>query len=168
MPPARWSRESSGAWPTRLPDRLAMRVRCGPSVFITVLAAALLGALLGVVGPPRGAGAAVSVCHPGRQVVCIDRGDGGHTVHVALGQTVMVRLGGSGLRWSDLHEVGPHLVDQHGATAVRHGVLTAAYVATAVGRTGLRASEAPTCARGKACPQFIVLWQVRIVVARRE
>jgi len=106
-------------------------------------------------------------CHPGRHVVCLGRGDGGHSVHVALGQTVTVGLGGSALRWSGLHEVGPHLLHQRGATVVRQGALTASYLATTVGRTGLRARGAPTCARGKACPQFIVLWQVRVVVVPR-
>jgi hypothetical protein len=127
----------------------------------------LFAALLGVVGPAGGAGAAVPGCHPGRHVVCIGRGDGGHTVHVELGQTVTVGLGGSALRWSGLHELGPHLLSQRGTTVARKGGLTASFLAAKVGRTGLQASGAPTCARGKACPQFIVLWQVRIVVAHR-
>jgi hypothetical protein len=144
-----------------------VRARRAPSVLTAVVFAALLGGLIGTVGIPSGAESAVPGCHAGRHVVCIGRGDGGHSVHVKEGQTVTVGLGGSGLRWSGLRQVGPHLLHQRGATVVRSGALTASYVATGVGRTGLRASGAPTCARGKACPQFIVLWQVRVVVAHR-
>lgn len=87
-------------------------------------------------------------------------------MRVQVGQTVTVGLGGSDLGWEGLREIGPHLLRKHEATAVRHGVLTASYVATKAGRTSLRASGAPKCAPGEACPQFILLWQVRIVVVR--
>ena len=132
--------------------------------------AALLGGLLGTVGlvADAEAGPAVPGCHPGPHVVCIGRTDGGHSVHVAPGQTVTVGLGGSGLTWSGLRQVGPHLLRQRGATVVRGGALTASYVAKGVGRTRLQASGAPTCPPGQACPQFIVLWQVRVVVARPQ
>lgn len=129
----------------------------------------LAGGLLGTVGIEDGAAAASSVpgCHPGRLVVCIGRGDGGHSVHVEQGETVTVGLGGSGLRWSGLHQIGPHLLHQRGVTVSRRGELTASYAATTVGRTELRASGAPNCAPGKACPQFILLWEVRIIIVHR-
>jgi len=133
-----------------------------------VLVACLLGGPLGARDLAGGAEPAVPGCHPGPHVVCIGRADGGHSVHVVQGQTVTVGLAGSGLRWSDLHQVGPHLLHPHGATVVRSGTLTASFVATTAGRTGLRASGAPTCAPGEACPQFILLWQVRIVIAPRK
>jgi hypothetical protein len=143
-----------------------MHVRRSSLAAIAVAFAALVGTLFAVVGPPGAAGAAAPGCHPSRHVVCLGRGDGGHSVRVEVGQTVTVGLGGSDLRWEGLREIGPHLLRQHGVTAVRHGVLTASYVATKAGRTGLQASGAPKCAPGEACPQFILLWQVRIVVAR--
>jgi hypothetical protein len=136
-------------------------------VLTAVSFAALVGGLLGTAGIPAAAGAAEPGCHPGRQVVCIGRGDGGRSVHVQPGQTVTVVLGGSALHWSGLHQVGPHLLRQRGVTTTRQGALTGSYVATKVGRTGLQASGAPTCVRGEACPQFIVLWRVRVVVAHR-
>ena len=152
-----------------------MRVRRVPSVLRAVLSAALLGgagllgtvALAGEAGVAAGAAAvpAVPGCHPGRHVVCIGRSDGGHSVHVEVGQTVTVGLNGSSLRWSGLHQVGPHLLRQHGTTMESRGALTASYVATKAGRTALQASGAPKCATGQACPQFIVLWQVRLVIA---
>jgi len=135
---------------------------------MAVFIAVLLGGLLGTAGNAGGSGSAVPACQSGRHVVCIGRADGGHSVHVEPGQTVTVELGGSGLRWSDLHQVGPRLLHQRGATVVRGGSLVASYLAKGVGRTGLRASGAPICAPGQACPQFIVLWQVRVVVARRD
>jgi hypothetical protein len=89
-------------------------------------------------------------------------------VRVQQGQTVTVGLGGSSLRWSRLRQVGPHLLHQRGSTVVRAGALSASYVATTAGRTELRAGGAPKCAPGDACPQFIVLWQVQVVVVRRN
>jgi hypothetical protein len=138
---------------------------------MAVLIAALLGGLPGTLGLAGGAGAAVPAvpaCHPGSHVVCLSRTDGGHSVPVGVGQTVTVELGGSGLQWSGLREVGPHLLRQHGATVERGGALTASYVATKAGRTVLRAGGAPKCAPGEACPQFILLWQVRVVIAPRS
>ncbi len=88
-------------------------------------------------------------------------------MQVVVGQTVTVELGGSNLRWSGLRQVGPDLLRQRGTTVAHGGTLTASYVAKGVGRTGLRASGSPQCARGKACPQFIVLWQVQVVIAPR-
>ena len=133
-----------------------------------VLMACLLAGPLGALGRAGGAEPSVPGCHPGPHVVCIGRTDGGHSVHVVVGQTVTVGLAGSGLRWSDLRQVGPHLLRQHGETAERGGTLTASYVAKAAGRTELRASGAPNCAPGEACPQFILLWQVRVVIAARK
>jgi hypothetical protein len=89
-------------------------------------------------------------------------------VRVAQGQTVTVGLGGANLRWSGLRQVGPHLLHQRGATVLRGGALTASYVATTAGRTELRAGGAPKCAPGQACPQFILLWQVQVVIAPRS
>jgi hypothetical protein len=144
-------------------------VRCRLALLVPlVLVACLLGVPLGAQGPAGGAEPAVPGCHPGPHIVCLGRTDGGHSVHVVEGQTVTVGLAGSGLRWSGLHQVGPHILRQRGVTVVRGGTLTASYVATTTGRTELRATGAPTCAPGQACPQFILLWQVRIVIASRK
>ena len=133
-----------------------------------VLVACLLGGPLAAPYLAGGAEPAVPGCHPGPHVVCLGRTDGGHSVHVVQGQTVTVGLAGSGLRWSGLHQVGPHLLRQRGLTVVRGGTLMASYVATKAGRTALRASGAPNCSPGQACPQFILLWQVRVIIANRN
>jgi len=106
----------------------------------------------------------VGNCPPHGRVVCVDRADGGHSVHVRSGQTLMVVLNGSTLRWSGLREVGPVLLRPKGAVSHRGGGLTASYVAAKAGQTALRAGGAPKCSPGKACPQFLLLWQVRVVV----
>jgi hypothetical protein len=97
-------------------------------------------------------------------VACVDRTDGGHTVHLRVGHVLKVQLGGSALRWSGLHQVGPDLLRRSGGVVERNGGITATYRAVKAGRTTLRAGGAPKCAPGHACPQFILLWQVRVVI----
>jgi hypothetical protein len=144
-------------------------VRISRTLFVPlVLLATLLSGPLAGLGLAGGAEPTVPGCHPGSHVVCIGRTDGGHSVHVRVGQTVTVELAGAGLRWSDLRQVGPHLLRPRGSTVARGGALTASYVAATAGRTALRASGAPTCAPGQACPLFILLWQVRVVIAPRK
>jgi hypothetical protein len=128
-----------------------------------VLAALALPAL-GAGSAAASTAAAAVGCPPHVRAVCVDRADGGHTVPVRVGQTVRVALGGSTLRWSGLRQVGPALLHRLGAVRHAAGGLAASYVALKAGRTTLRASGAPKCAPGKACPQFILVWQVRLVV----
>ena len=109
-------------------------------------------------------GASVVGCPIHGRAVCVDRAGSGQTVHVRVGQTVRVVLNGSTLKWSGLRQVGPKVLRLKSAVR-RAGGLTASYVAAKPGRTVLRASGAPKCSPGKACPQFIVVWQVRVVVA---
>jgi hypothetical protein len=125
----------------------------------------VVGAACVAVGPRAVVGASpAGDCPPHGRVVCIDRADGGHSVHVRVGQTLMVVLNGSTLRWSGLRQVGPLLLRAKGAVSHRGGGLTASYTAAKAGRTALRADGAPKCSPGKACPQFLLLWQVRVVV----
>jgi hypothetical protein len=114
---------------------------------------------LAVAGP-----AGASGCRMQHDVVCLDRADGGHRVQVARGDTVMVDLEGSGLRWSELRQVGPTLLHRVGPVVSRSGDLFASYRARSPGRTELRADGAPKCARGQACPQFVLLWQVQVII----
>jgi hypothetical protein len=132
--------------------------------------ALVVGAAWAVVGPrgvmtasPAGA-SPVGHCPSHGRVVCVDRADGGHSVHVRVGRTLMVVLNGSTLRWSGLEEVGPMLLRPHGAVSRGGGGLSASYTAVKAGRTALRATGAPKCSPGKPCPQFMLLWQVQVVV----
>jgi hypothetical protein len=128
--------------------------------------ACVVGAALLTLQIPATAAAPVPACRTTRHVICVGRADGGHNVAVTVGQTLKVDLGGAGFRWSGLQQVGPHLLRREGNVVARQGGITASYTAKTVGRTQLRASEAPACTTGQACPQFILLWQVRVVVKR--
>jgi hypothetical protein len=130
---------------------------------VRTAAASLVVVALALLGQSGCAAVTSSGCRPSRHVVCLTRADGGHRVRVRVGQEVEVRLGG--LRWSGLRETGPRLLRVTGAVGRRGGTVTANYAAVAKGRTELRASGAPHCTPGQACPQFIVLWQVRVVVS---
>jgi len=121
---------------------------------------------LGFCGSPHAAANPPSACPGQTHAVCVDRADGGHTVHVRLGEDLRVVLAGTTLRWTGPRQVGPHLLRSHGHPTNHAGTLRASYVAVAVGRTTLEASGAPICTPGQACPQFILLWQVRVVVVR--
>ena len=106
-----------------------------------------------------------SACPPGGRTVCLDRADGGHMVHVRVKQEVQVVLAGPALRWSGLQQVAPHLLRLRGrVTTDGTGSLKASYSAVRAGHTTLQATGAPRCPPGKACPQFILLWRVQVVV----
>ena len=133
-----------------------------------MLALAMLGALTitGVRAPDATAAAppAVGGCPTHVEVTCVDRADGGRTVHVRVGHILKVVLGGTTLRWSGLHQVGPALLRRTGGIVYRGGGIMASYTARKAGHTSLRAGAAPRCTPGRACPQFELLWQVRVVV----
>jgi hypothetical protein len=130
----------------------------------TVVVAMLMALMVMAAGASDAQAApAVGGCPAHGQVACVDRTDGGRTVHLGVGHVLQVRLGGTALRWSGLHQVGPHIL-RSGRIEHRNSGVTASYTAVNAGHTTLRAGGAPTCAPGHACPQFILLWQVRVVV----
>jgi hypothetical protein len=105
-------------------------------------------------------------CTPAARTVCITPSAAGHTVTLPVRSAVDVDLRRPGSVWSGLSEVGPHLLRPDGAVRYDAGAISASYEAVAPGRTALRAIERPRCAPTRACPQFIVLWQVAIRVRR--
>jgi hypothetical protein len=106
----------------------------------------------------------VSKCQPSSEVVCVTRADSGRTIRVRLAQTVKVIVSETGLDWSKLREIGPQLLRPDSLSPQGAGELAASYKAVGVGRTTLQATGAPICAPGKACPQFLLLWRVAIIV----
>jgi hypothetical protein len=131
-----------------------------------VVAAFLAMVTLGSVGTPRAAASGPSACPPGGRAVCVDRADGGHTVHVGVKQEVQLVLAGATLRWSGLRQLAPHVLRLRGRiTTDGTGSLKASYSAVRAGRTTLQATGAPRCSPGKACPQFMLLWRVQVVVS---
>jgi hypothetical protein len=132
-----------------------------------IAATTLLLAALFVAGG-SGAGAASGPsggCPAHGYVACVDRADGGHRVHLRVGQTLAVALGGATLRWSGLHQTGSDLLRAKGPVVHHDGGIAVSYGAVKSGHMVLQASGAPICSPGKACPQFILLWQVRVVVS---
>jgi hypothetical protein len=85
-------------------------------------------------------------------------------VHVRVGETLHADLQGAGLSWTGLREVGPHLLRQSGAAVHFAGSVSASYTAVKRGQTELSATGTPKCSPGEACPQFILLWRVQVVV----
>lgn len=89
------------------------------------------------------------------------------SVRVAPGTQVQVHLGG-GLVWRNLHQTGAgaaaQVLQPVIPAATRHGVLIARYRAEKSGRAALEATGAPRCAPARACPQFLLLWRVQVIV----
>jgi hypothetical protein len=145
-------------------DRLAsaaMRIRL--ATLVTTLLMGTFGLGLAACGSPS-AFAADSTCHASGEVVCIGQSDSNRSVNVRLGETVEVTLSETSLMWSDLRQVGPSLfrVTHKVTRSVRQ--LKETYQAIAVGHTVLQATGAPRCKVSQACPQFLLLWRVPIVV----
>jgi len=117
---------------------------------------------------PRGSSTSANPdCPAGVHAVCLTRSDSGHTVTVGVGWTVSVSLLASSTAWSTPSETGHHLLRQIGGVRRDAAAVDVAYRAIAPGRTALRAFERPICLPGRACPQFILLWQVDIRVGGR-
>jgi hypothetical protein len=138
-----------------------MRIRL--ATLVTTMLMGSFGLGLAACGSPS-AFAADSTCHASSDLVCISQSDSDRSVKLRLGETVEVTLSETSLVWSDLRLVGPALLRiTHKVTrSVRQ--LRETYEAIAVGRTILQATAGPRCKAGQACPQFLLLWQVPIVV----
>lgn len=147
---------------------------CGGSSAQATLASAPPGAREGVTsgasggahGGPSAASSAVT-CRNAARSVCITRGENGRTVTVGIGWTVGVQLRAQGFVWSAPTQLSPRVLRQAGSVVRANGGVQVDYTAVAAGRTTLQATERPRCAPGRACPQFIVLWQVHVRVNRR-
>ncbi len=103
-------------------------------------------------------------CSTGARSLCLTASSGGRTVTVGVGWTVTVELRGHERQWSALSQYGEQILRQLGAVKRQAGSVQAAYEAIAPGRTELRALERPVCLPGRICPQFILLWLLRVDV----
>jgi hypothetical protein len=106
-------------------------------------------------------------CAPSAHTACLTPATGGKTVTLTIGATVDVALRATSSSWSGLSEVGPRLLRENGSTRAGPGAIEASYRAVETGHTALRAFERPVCPPMRACPQFILLWQVNIRVRPR-
>jgi len=96
--------------------------------------------------PPGGLGGLVPL-------VPITQADNGSTVHLAQGQQIELQFS-SGLSWR-------FVFDPAGVITASSGGL---YTAAAAGTTVLRATGAPICNPGQACPQFLEEITIAFVV----
>jgi hypothetical protein len=116
---------------------------------------------------PRGyrSAPASTTCRTGGHSVCLTRSSGGRTVGVGVGWTVAVELRTPAGVWSAPTQVGAHLLRQLGGVRHDGGGVAVFYRAQAPGRTALRAFERPVCPPMRACPQYILAWQVQLHVS---
>jgi hypothetical protein len=98
--------------------------------------------------------------------VCLTRSSGGRTIAVGVGWTVGVELQTPGGMWSGPVQVGAHLLGQLGDVQREGGAVAVSYRAQSPGQTVLRAFERPVCPAMRACPQYILVWQVELRVTR--
>jgi hypothetical protein len=99
--------------------------------------------------------------------VCVTRSADGHTVTLGVGWTLGVDLHAPNSAWSGPSELGARLLRQIGGVRRDGGTVEVTYKTIAPGRTDLRAFERPVCPPARACPQFILLWEVHIRVTGR-
>jgi hypothetical protein len=105
-------------------------------------------------------------CQVRARTVCATAGSNGHTVAAGVGWTIEVDLHSSSGVWSTPVQVGERLLRQLGGVSRAGGGISAAYRTVAPGKTELRAFERRLCRVGRACPQFILVWELEIQVRR--
>jgi hypothetical protein len=107
--------------------------------------------------PPAGA------CAPATRTRCITAADEGATIDVRVGETFTLELRAPRRSFSEPTQSGAKALELIGAS--RSGAAAEAYYrALAPGRVLLRSVERPLCRRRVACPQYLVLWQVQVLV----
>ncbi len=91
----------------------------------------------------------------------VTQADNGHTISLRVGQTFLVALGNT-LDWN-VTVADPTIVSRVVNVLVVRGA-QGLYRANAPGQTTLTATGRPICAPGQACPMFIQLVKVNLVV----
>jgi hypothetical protein len=117
-------------------------------------------------GSGRASAPAEGTCHAGPRSVCVTASANGRTIAVGVGRTLAVDLSTPSGIWSGPVELGPRLLRQDGEVRRAGGGVSVAYTAASPGRTELRAFERPLCRPARACPQFILLWELHIRVSK--
>jgi hypothetical protein len=99
--------------------------------------------------------------------IVLDNRSEGSSITAATGSRVVVELTGKGaLRWSPVvASPGAGVLVRRLGLQSTDGSSTATFVAARAGRATLTSTGAPICTPGMACPQFLELWRVSVVVA---
>jgi len=103
-------------------------------------------------------------CTTSARSVCVTASPNGRNVTVGVGWTVRLNLDSPNSVWSAPSEHGASLLRQIGGVRRRGGTVEVAYRTIAAGRTELRASERPVCPPAHMCPQYVLVWEARILV----
>ena len=102
-------------------------------------------------------------CTSAGHSVCVTAAARGHTVTIATGWRLTLKLQSPGLTFGVPTQHGDAL-RQLAPASPSKGAVTVAYRAVRVGSVQLRAPERPRCRVGAVCPQFIVLWTLTVRV----
>jgi hypothetical protein len=103
-------------------------------------------------------------CVTSKRLVCIGSKDVGRKFVVASGETVEVSLASSGLNWGAVQEIGPEALRQVGLSQSEANQFVVTFATQRSGSSMLQDTARPICVVGHACPQFVVLWRVQVVV----
>jgi len=148
-------------------------------VLATVVAAAMLllaGSCGGgtptnatAVAPPAPGGgggrvAAPAPCTVRPGSVCLTERARGQTVRLRPGWTLTLRLGAPGRKFGAPRQYGGNVLQTLGPAHESGSELIARFRAVRRGRAQLRATERPVCRSGTACPDYIALWTLTVVV----
>ena len=111
-----------------------------------------------------GAGAPC-VTRPG--AVCVTEGARGHTVQLAVGWILTLRLGAPGRRFSAPVQEAGGVLRALGPPRRSGTEVITRFQALKQGTVQLRATERPLCRAGLACPDYVALWTLTVRVNRR-
>ncbi len=100
------------------------------------------------------------------RVVVLDNGSEGSSIMSRLGSLVRVELTGrDAMHWSTILASPPvGVLLRRSASQSSNGSSRAVFTAIGDGRATLTSTGAPVCAPDSACPQYLVLWRVSVVV----
>ena len=104
-------------------------------------------------------------CAPAARTLCVMADDDGRTFTVRVGAYFTVELRAAHRTFSAPSESGAKALELIGASH-SGGAAEAYYRALAPGHAVLRALERPVCTPGRACPDFVLLWEVQVHVVR--
>ena len=99
--------------------------------------------------------------------VCVTERARGHTVQLAAGWTLTLRLGAPGRQFSAPRQYGGQALRELGEPRRSGTEVIASFRAVRPGTVQLRATERPLCQPRQPCPDYLVLWTLTVRVSRR-
>ncbi len=136
-----------------------------PASATTVAAATTPGTATGASSGTPSAAAKPYSCAPGARTLCVMADDDGRTFTVRVGAHFTVELRAAQRTFTAPTASGAKVLELIGASH-SGGAAEAYYRALAPGHAVLQSLERPVCAPGRACPEFVLLWEVQVHVLR--